>query len=84
MKVVQRYQCELCKADHDTEKEAKECEKKHPKSIEIVDLVFDEHRVEPTTVVLKWGKIPGITAMGARYTLSEFITKEKQWKTTKP
>ena len=81
MKTIQTFQCEICKTIYNTEEDAKKCEKKHPRDIEIVDLVFDEHRTEPTTVVLKWGKTPGMIAIGAKYTLGEFITKESEFVT---
>ena len=84
MKTIQKFQCEICKATYDIKEDAEKCEKKHPRDIEIVDLIFDEHRMEPTEVILKWGKTTGITAIGARYVLSGFITKENQWKATKP
>lgn len=77
MKIVSKYQCELCETIYDTEKEAKKCEKKHPEQIELTRLVYEEHRTEPAEVVLKWGKIPGISAIGAVYILNRLFIEEE-------
>jgi hypothetical protein len=73
MRIIQKYECELCKAVFDAEVDAKKCEEKHPKDIEIVDVIFDEHKAMPTEIILKWSKQQGIKCRSAKYKMDSFI-----------